>query len=302
MQTAGPPQPPVHVAIRFKAFYAVLFGLLGLILVTAGCGSGSASTPAGTSSPSNSAFPAVSPTNAVVSPGATLQFTASFSNTAATSIVWSASSGTISSDGLFTAPNVSGTAAVSITAASAANPSKSTTVPVTVQSGAPLAIETSSLAVAVVGSPYSASLEVSGGRAPYKWTLASGSLPASLTLSSAGALTGTPSKSGTFYFVARVSDSINAQAAQNYSFTVAANSSGFDGPAQLPLVYIQSSLADTPAPGSTVLVTPGGNLQSALNAAECGQTIALQSGATFSGQFTVPALACDDAHWIIIRT
>jgi hypothetical protein len=84
--------------------------------------------------------------------------------------------------------------------------------------------------------------------------------------------------------------------------TVAANSSGFDGPAQLPLIYMQSSLADTPAPGSTVLVSAGGNLQSALNAAECGQTIALQAGATFSGQFTVPALACDDAHWIIIRT
>lgn len=246
MQTAGPPQPPVHVAIRYKAFYAVLFGLLGLILVTAGCGSGSASQPAASTPTSNSALPAVSPANAVVSPGATLQFTASFSNTAATSIVWSASAGTISSGGLFTAPNVSGTAAVSITAASAANPSKSTTVPVTVQSAAPLAIETSSLAVAVVGSPYSASLEASGGRAPYKWTLASGSLPAGITLSSAGTLTGTPSQSGTFSFVVRASDSINAQATQSYSLNVAANSSGFDGPAQLPLVYIQSSLADTP--------------------------------------------------------
>lgn len=302
MQTAGPPQPPVHVATRSNVFYAVLFVLLGLVLVTAGCGSGSASQPAASTPTSNSALPTVSPANAVVSPGATLQFTASFSNTAATSIVWSASAGTISSGGLFIAPNVSGTAAVSITAASATDPSKSTTVPVTVQSAAPLVIDTSSLAVAIVGSPYSANLEASGGKAPYKWTLASGSLPASLTLSSAGALTGTPSQSGTFSFVARVSDSINAQTTQNYSLNVAANSSGFDGPAQLPLVYVQSSLADTPAPGSTVLVSAGGNLQSALNAAECGQTIALQLGATFSGQFTVPALACDDAHWIIIRT
>ena len=302
MQTAGPPQPPVHVATRFNVSYAVLFGLLGLILVTAGCGSGSASQPAASTPTSNSALPTVSPANAVVSPGATLQFTASFSNTAATSIVWSASSGTISSSGLFTAPNVSSTAAVSVTAASAANPSKSTTVPVTVQNAAPLAIETSSLAVAIVGSPLSATLEASGGKPPYKWALASGGLPADLTLSSAGALTGTSSQSGTFSFVIRVSDSVNAQATQNYSLNVAANSSGFDGPAQLPLVYIQSSLADTPAPGSTVLVSAGGNLQSALNAAECGQTISLQAGATFSGQFTVPALACDDAHWIIIRT
>jgi hypothetical protein len=301
MQTAGPPQPLVHVATRFKVFYAVLFGLLGLILMT-GCGSGSASQPAAAAPNSNSALPTVSPANAVVSPGATLQFTASFSNTAATSIVWSASSGTISSSGLFTAPNVSSTEAVSVTAASAANPSKSTTVPVTVQSAAPLAIETSSLAVAIVGSPYSASLEASGGKAPYSWSLASGQLPAGVTLSSAGSLTGTSSQSGTFSFVAKVSDSKNAQAAQNYSLTVTVNSGGFDGPAQLPLVYVQSSLADTPAPGSTVLVSAGGNLQSALDAAECGQTIALQAGATFSGQFTVPAIVCDDAHWIIIRT
>ncbi|MFZ1006396.1 MAG: Ig domain-containing protein [Candidatus Sulfotelmatobacter sp.] len=301
MQTAGPPQPPVHVATRFKVLYTVFLGLLSLILMT-GCGSGSASQPAASTPNSNSALPTVSPANAVVSPGATLQFTASFANTAATSVVWSASSGTISSSGLFTAPNVSSTAAVSVTAASAANPSKSTTVPVTVQSAAPLAIETSSLAIAIVGSPFSATLEASGGKPPYKWTLASGSLPAGITLSSAGTLTGTPSQSGTFSFVVRASDSINAQTTQSYSLNVAANSGGFDGPAQLPLVYIQSSLADTPAPGSTVLVSPGGNLQSALNAAECGQTIALQAGATFSGQFTVPALACDDAHWIIIRT
>src|SRR5580704_2872463 len=300
MQTAGPPQPLVHVATRFKVFYAVLFGLLGLILMT-GCGSGSASQPAAAAPNSNSALPTVSPANAVVSAGATLQFTASFSNTAATSIVWSASSGTISSSGLFTAPNVSSTEAVSVTAASAANPSKSTTVPVTVQSAAPLAIETSSLAVAIVGSPYSASLEASGGKAPYSWSLASGQLPAGVTLSSAGSLTGTSSQSGTFSFVAKVSDSKNAQAAQNYSLTVTVNSGGFDGPAQLPLVYVQSSLADTPAPGSTVLVSAGGNLQSALDAAECGQTIALQAGATFSGQYTVPAIVCDDAHWIMIR-
>jgi Putative Ig domain len=132
--------------------------------------------------------------------------------------------------------------------------------------------------------------------------VSSGNLPTGVTLNSAGSLTGTPSQSGTFSFVAKVSDSKNAQATQNYSLTVAANSSGFDGPAQLPLVYVQSALADTLAPGSTISVSAGGNLQSALDAAQCGQTIALQAGATFSGQFTVPAIVCDDAHWIIIRT
>lgn len=80
------------------------------------------------------------------------------------------------------------------------------------------------------------------------------------------------------------------------------NYSGFDGPAELPRVYMQSALADTPAPGSTINVKAGGDLQSALNSANCGDTILLQSGAAFSGMFSLPAKPCDDQHWIIVRT
>jgi putative Ig domain-containing protein len=78
--------------------------------------------------------------------------------------------------------------------------------------------------------------------------------------------------------------------------------SGFDGPAELPRVYIQSAMADTPAPGNTVTVHAGDNLQNALNAANCGDTILLQAAATFSGFFTLPAKPCDDSHWVIVRT
>src|SRR5208337_4955639 len=76
----------------------------------------------------------------------------------------------------------------------------------------------------------------------------------------------------------------------------------FDGPAELPRFTVASSLADTPAPGSTISVPTGGNLQAALNSANCGDTIALQAGATYTGLFTFPAKSCDDQHWIIIRT
>ena len=76
----------------------------------------------------------------------------------------------------------------------------------------------------------------------------------------------------------------------------------FDGPAELPRVWIKSSLADTPTPGSTHTVKPGDNLQEAINSASCGDTIKLQAGAVFAGLFQFPAKSCDDAHWIIIRT
>jgi hypothetical protein len=76
----------------------------------------------------------------------------------------------------------------------------------------------------------------------------------------------------------------------------------YDGPAELPRVTVASAMADTPAPGSIIAVNAGGNVQAALNAANCGDTIELQAGATFVGPFTVPAKDCDNKHWIILRT
>src|ERR1700678_4727314 len=57
----------------------------------------------------------------------------------------------------------------------------------------------------------------------------------------------------------------------------------FDGPAELPRVTVPSAMADTPAPGTVISVNAGGDLQSALDSANCGDTIQLQAGATFAG-------------------
>jgi hypothetical protein len=84
--------------------------------------------------------------------------------------------------------------------------------------------------------------------------------------------------------------------------TIVAHASTYDGPAELPRVYIQSALANTPAPGATVTVPAGGDCQAALKKAHCGDTIRLQAGATFSSYYVFPAKACDNAHWIIVRT
>ena len=80
------------------------------------------------------------------------------------------------------------------------------------------------------------------------------------------------------------------------------NSGNFDGPAELPRVYIRSSLSDTPSPGKTRTVAGGSNLQQAINSASCGDTLLLQAGATFSGKLILPAKNCDDSHWITVRT
>jgi hypothetical protein len=61
-------------------------------------------------------------------------------------------------------------------------------------------------------------------------------------------------------------------------------------------------MSGTPAPGAVISVNAGADLQTALNSANCGDVIQLQAGATFSGQFFVPAKNCDINHWIWIRT
>ena len=77
---------------------------------------------------------------------------------------------------------------------------------------------------------------------------------------------------------------------------------GYDGPAALPRVLIQTAMANTPTPGITTTVNSGENLQAALNNARCGDTIHLQAGASFTGPFTFPAKSCDANHWIVVRT
>src|SRR5258706_1895637 len=76
----------------------------------------------------------------------------------------------------------------------------------------------------------------------------------------------------------------------------------YDGPAQLPIATVNSSMADTPAPGSIITVNAGDDLQAALNSVQCGNTVQLQAGATFTGRFRFPARDCDNAHWIIVRS
>ena len=73
-----------------------------------------------------------------------------------------------------------------------------------------------------------------------------------------------------------------------------------DGPAELPRVYIDTTFPTQS--GQVTTVSAGGDLQGAINAANCGDTIQLQAGATFTGSFTLPAKNCDSYHWIMIRT
>jgi hypothetical protein len=76
----------------------------------------------------------------------------------------------------------------------------------------------------------------------------------------------------------------------------------FDGPAELPRVYVKSSVTDTPAPGKIWKLKDGDSLQQALNRAACGDIVELQPASTYEGSINLPSKPCDDGRWIILRT
>jgi hypothetical protein len=78
----------------------------------------------------------VSPTTATVASGGTEQFSALITNTSNTSVTWSATSGSVSTTGLFTAPAVTATTTVTVTATSVADKTKSASATVTVNAAA----------------------------------------------------------------------------------------------------------------------------------------------------------------------
>ena len=153
---------------------------------------------------------AVTPGNPSINTGATQQFTATGSysdgstQNITSQVTWSSSNtavATINASG-----NATGASAGSTTIGGQQSGVIGSTT-LTVQS-APLAITTSSLPNGTLNSPYSATLTANGGTPSFTWSLASGSLPSGLTLNpTTGAISGTPSATGSFNFTAQVSDS-----------------------------------------------------------------------------------------------
>ncbi len=72
--------------------------------------------------------------------------------------------------------------------------------------GSPLSIVTSALPGAEIGTPYSVFLVREGGSGPFQWNVESGDLPAGISLTTQGELTGTPTAAGDASFDVRVQD------------------------------------------------------------------------------------------------
>jgi hypothetical protein len=106
------------------------------------------------------------------------------------------------------------------------NPLTATSSPltITIQAATPITLPTPSASVpgpGTAGTTYSASLAATGGITPLAYAITGGALPNGLTLNaSSGAITGTPTKSGTFAFSLTASDNYGDLATQSYSINV----------------------------------------------------------------------------------
>ena len=90
---------------------------------------------------------------------------------------------------------------------------------------------------------YGDTLTESGGTAPFTWSVSSGSLPAGISLSADGNLSGTPTATGTFSFTVQVTDANNQTATEATSITVSAGvSTTFAAP---PGAVVNTAYTDT---------------------------------------------------------
>jgi hypothetical protein len=102
----------------------------------------------------------------------------------------------------------------------------------------PVAITTTTLPSGQVGQSIDATLSATGGSGTFTWSVASGSLPAGVSLNaSSGLWSGTPTAAGTFTFTIRASDASDAANCATATFTVAIA-------AQPPVAITTSTLPD----------------------------------------------------------
>jgi uncharacterized repeat protein (TIGR03803 family) len=147
----------------------------------------------------------------------------------ATPYTWSVSSGTLplglslSSAGVISgAPTTTGT--VSFTVQVTGNDGLFSTAPFSLAVNPaptpPTITTTNPLANGAVGTAYNLTLAASGGTTPYAWSLASGSLPPGLGLSSAGVISGTPFTTGTASFSVRVTGGNGLSSTTAFTLTI----------------------------------------------------------------------------------
>ncbi len=140
---------------------------------------------------------------------------------------WSVSSGTLPagltlspvSGSITGTPTTDGSSTFTIQVGDSDHPGLSVSRTYTVDVVNGFGVTTSSLTSGKVGQPYTAQLSAAGGVTPYVWTL-QGTLPAGLSLSPGGTITGTATSTGSFPFTVQAVDSSSPPLSVTASLTI----------------------------------------------------------------------------------
>jgi len=138
-----------------------------------------------------------------------------------------------------------------------------------------LVISTSALSNGAAGSGYSQTLAATGGLAPYSWAKLSGNLPAGLSFSSTGVISGIPVTTGVFNFTVQLTDATATSVTRSLAIVVydALTVSGYqpaDGTWAPDSTTVQATFSAPLYPAS---VTAGN-----FTLFRCGTPIALAAG------------------------
>ncbi len=156
---------------------------------------------------------------------------------------------TLGSDGTISgAPTAVGAFAFSVLATDSNGVTGTGNFTITVDSTAPLEISFSGPDTGTVGVPFSAVMSATGGTPPYTWEVLAGGLPNGITLSSSGALTGTPASAGIFTVLIGTTDSNGVKGTSTVQITIDTE--------KAPEIQTESPLPDaTPGKFYAVLLT-----------------------------------------------
>ena len=196
-------------------------------------------------------------------------------------------------------PTTAGVQTVQVKATDSSSPQQNATGPQTITISAPgLTLNMSTLPNGTVGTPYNATIGVTGGTSPYACTIISGALPPGLNLGTACAVSGTPTTQGTNTVMVKATDGSNPQQSTSGPETITISAAG----ATLTISSPPGATVGTPYTG-TIPVTGGtgpysctlvsGNLPNGLM---LGSGCAITGTPTTTGNPTVMVKATDSSQ------
>lgn len=123
---------------------------------------------------------------------------------------------------IFGTPTARGTSSFTVQVVDTGGQTDTQALSILINPSSPPTITTTSLPGGTVGLPYSETLQATGGTGTLVWSLSAGSLPANLSVSSTGTISGTPTTAGTSNFTVKVTDALAQSDTQALSIAISA--------------------------------------------------------------------------------